>query len=236
MLTAKAKTLFVTPSHTILSEKSPLEKAKDAEAGKRLLHGRIEPTVTRLLGEIDAAKAIVKEAQDLLTERMVEGMDTTAAADALLRAENHLPAMESALTIARQKLEQMKADRRIAEQQVQREALRELLIRLNEAGRVVDACGASLAQALSVACPLMDDARAFGFDLINLKLNDAQTFFRQWVLDLCGVYMRGCATGLDVFVKRASWTETLPDEHQADHVRFSEPPPKPIPGWQKVED
>ena len=66
----------------------------------------------------------------------------------------------------------------------------------------------------------MDDTRAFGFDLINLKLNDAQTFFRQWLLDSCGA-MRGCRTGLDAFVKRASWTATLPDENQADHVRLS---------------
>ena len=84
---------------------------------------------------------------------MVEGADTTAAADALLRAENRLRALESVLTIARQKHEQALADRERAEQLAQREALREKLIQLNEAGRVVDACVASLKQALSVVCP-----------------------------------------------------------------------------------
>jgi len=77
----------------------------------------------------------------------------------------------------------------------------------------------------------MDRARGYGDEMVNHRLNDAQIFFRQFVLDSCGE-MPGCSTGLAVFLKRATWAETLPDPTLADEQRPVHPAPTPIPGWQ----
>jgi hypothetical protein len=230
MLTSKNPFATTPP---VLSKKSPLRAAEDAEAGKRLLEGRTETYVTKLLGETEAARKTIADAREQFSECLATGVETTAAADALHRAEARLRDLESELPLATTKREQAITDRRQAKEQVERERLRELLIRLNQAGREVDACVASLKRVLAAVCPLMDETRALGFDRVNHKLNDAQTFFRQWVLDSCGVHMRGCKTGLSVFVKRGSWSETLPQPDQADHMRLTPyPVAMPIPNWQ----
>lgn len=209
-----------------------LAEAEAIEAGKRLLQGRTETYLAKVMGEIDAARKTVAHAREQFSECVAAGVETIAAADALHRAEARLSDLESELPIASQKHEQAITDRRQAKEQVERERLRELLMQLQAAGHTVEERIESPKQALSVVCPLMDAARALGYDLINLKLNDAQTFFRQWLLDSCGA-MLGCKTGLDVFVKRGSWTETLPEPAQADHVRLTPyPAAKPIPNWQ----
>jgi hypothetical protein len=152
-------------------------------------------------------------------------------AAALKRAETRLHELTIRLAVARSKDDTAQSELQNARREYEREILRAKLTQLVDAGLVVDECIASLKQALSVVCPLMDDLRSEGHDMLNLKLNDAQVFFRQRLLDSCGA-MRGCRTGLDVFVKRASWAETLPQPDQAEHVRFTLPAAKPIPGWQ----
>ena len=207
-----------TATPPVLSTKSPLEVAEATEAGKRLAQGRTETFVTKLMGEIDAARQTVAHARECFSECLATGVETTAAADALHCAENRLRDLESELPLASQKHEQAITDRQQAKEQVERERLRELLTQLQAAAQVVDERIVSLQQAVNEAVPLMEAVAGLGFDLLNLKLNDAQTFFRIWLLDSCGA-MRGCKTGLDVFLKRECWSETLPGPDQADHVR-----------------
>ena len=158
MLNAMKHTLSKsTPA--ILSEKFPLEAAEDAEAGNRLLEGWTEASVTRLKGEIDAERQTIAQAQEHLGECIVGGVETTTAADALLRAENRLHALESQLTIARQKHELALADRKDAKRQLQRECLRKQLTELDDAAPPIQETIDRLTSQIAIVASLMDALR-----------------------------------------------------------------------------
>jgi hypothetical protein len=218
--------------------KSSPEAPAAAEAsvkGKQLLRGRTEAHVTRLMGEIDTARAAIAQAQEHLNERMVEGGDTTAAAEALIRAEIRLRALESVLTIARQKHEQAQAGLKHAEQQAQRERLREKLMKQLAVGKKID-------EWLDAGTPLFVEFNACRKDLleegypnINAQEKDADLSFQTYLYRPCSM-MAGCVDPYRALKTDEKWTRPwscmLPQPDQADQVRFALPEKTPIPGWK----
>jgi hypothetical protein len=178
-------------------------------------------------------------AQQSQTERIQqnvvdETLDIDAASTAIAADAANTSALQLAVNTLTDQLKGSEQELQQVRDAILREKLREELQELQIDARIVEERIVSLKKALHPVCLKMDALRSHGFDLINWKLNDSQTFFKMWLLDSVGE-MPGCKTGLDVFLKRESWAETLPQPDQADSVRLTPyPEPKPIPTWSGV--
>jgi hypothetical protein len=152
---------------------------------------------------------------------MVEGADTTTAADALIRAENHLRTLESVLTIARQKHQQAEAGLKQAEMEVRREVAREKLRQQQEAGRIIDQALDNLAPAVSEFISLSKEVTDLGNDELSRRTFEAQREFIVWLFRACST-MPGCRTGVEPFQTderwKNPWSHRLPTPDLVDEV------------------
>ena len=198
------------------------QELSDVEAkttGARLALGRARKTHTTTTAALAEARRHLEQAERTLGESVIDNAGADAAARSEQAATLTVRHCEHAVNAATQRMEAAEVSLKLLETEANRARVRQKLVQTTEAARLVDECIFRLREAVNIVCPLMDDLRSEGHDMLNLKLNDAQVFFRQWLLDSCGA-MRGCKTGLDVFVKRTSWAETLPQAGQEDHLRL----------------
>src|SRR5512140_328283 len=104
----------------------------------------------------------------LLTQKALDDdWDATAIPGAIMEAQGKIKAWEAAEQIAQQQVDEAEKELKNAADRAERDALHAVLIELHPAGLEVDAAVRALKQALSRACPLMDQARGFGDELVN---------------------------------------------------------------------
>jgi hypothetical protein len=194
------------------SPKSVVLAAQAARKGKELRKGRTRAEVERAKVELEAARVARTQ-----SERVNADEDSTVVMQRMTRAEEDVRDKEKELTIALRKDEAARADLQNAEQAARREAMREQLMRLADAGKAVNASIRNVGLAVDTVIPLLNEARAFGNDEINTKLTDAIRIFRVRLLDACGK-MPGCATGFGLFLKHEEWSASLPVPSDADRA------------------
>lgn len=175
-------------------------------------------TVEALASALEALRQEETQALQKLGVCEVDGLDTSDAEAVLHQIEGRIRALDAALTVARQKDDAAQAELKQAEQQVQREHLRGLLMQLQAVGHQIDKRLDDLKRVVQEQLvPLLNETRALGHDSINQPLNVANLSFKVRLLESCRV-MPGCATAEAWFLKPEPWSCSLPAPDQADQV------------------
>jgi hypothetical protein len=191
-----------------------------------------------LRAEVETAQLAVKQAERTVGERRAEDLDITSATEELRQVGDRLRALEAALCFAIQKDEAAQADLKQAEQQAQRELLREKLTKQLAAGKKIDKRLDGLMLDVNEFNDCRKEVLELGYPDINMQENVADLSFKTYLFRACPT-LAGCTTGYAVFQMdarwSAPWSASLPQPDQADHVRFTLPAAKPIPG-RKIED
>jgi hypothetical protein len=112
---------------------SSMTTANKAVKRWQLEQGRTNMKVQEIEGQIDAAKVRQTEAEQVVGEQLVEGLDTTAATLVMNQASEHVRVLESALAIAIQKDESAQAALKEAEAQAAIEGQVEVVAQLKQA-------------------------------------------------------------------------------------------------------
>ncbi len=78
-------------------------KAQVSKKQKELHRGKTEAQVARLTVDLDTAQRELAHAEQVLGERMNDGLDATGATDAMKQTGDRVRALQAALTVAKQK-------------------------------------------------------------------------------------------------------------------------------------
>jgi chromosome segregation ATPase len=196
-----------------------LDKAERVAEGKRLLQGRTQTHVKRILEELDALDGQLAQLDATINEAMAEEQDVTAALAERQRVGDRIRILDAILKVAKKKDDDAVAARKEAETEAKRAKLRDQLVILGELGHTIDGDLATLTQHTEHLVRVMDAARAVGQDEINFTLNKAALAFRIYLLGAVKS-MPGCTSGYEIMFKPDSpWSATLPGPEEADRVK-----------------
>lgn len=140
ILTAIKDALTSTPPIQSKVESLPADDSHNALKRWQLEQGRTRKRLEELTADLEAARLALPQSEQALGEQMVDGLDTAIAREAMTRAADHVRALESAVTIAKQRDESALLELQKAEQQAHDEKVAEArrdLAELGERGAVL---------------------------------------------------------------------------------------------------
>ncbi len=229
------KNPFAKSTSTPPSTGSSIPSADKAVKRWQLEYGRTRKRVEDFSSQLDAARQALTEADQLLGDRLFDGVDVSEAEAALTQAGEKVSRLEIALKRAVQRDEEAQVSLKQAQQLIEMEVAREKLTKQLAAGKKVDECLDGLRLAVTEFSACRQAVLDLGDPGINAQLNVADLSFKTYLFRACPT-MAGCATGYAAFQTdarwSAPWSETLPQPDQADHIHVTVPAAKPIPGWQ----
>jgi hypothetical protein len=193
-------------------------KAQVLQKQKQPSKTKSEAEVKRRTDELVAARLARLAAEQAVGERANDGVDTTAAMEALRQAENRVKEKEIALAVAQQRDQAELLERQKAERDARRESLRALLTELGDVGRdEVDTRNAEDALVAAKVMKLIRGIQVIGIEELNSKLVSAVMLFRTKRLDAVEA-VPGCWTGQDLRRQREPWSKCLPSPAEADRL------------------
>jgi hypothetical protein len=153
-----------------------------------------------------------------------ENLDAMAVSTIMTQSQKKVVGLEAALKLAMQQMEAAEVALANAGEQVQRDILRKKLIRLNEAGRVVDAWLDSVKPIIEAYNAERKDVLALGYRDITSQINVANLSFQTYLFRPCAP-MANCQTGYAVFQTEprwsAPWSMSNPQPDLADTVKLT---------------
>src|SRR5437870_5784736 len=186
MLTVKNP--FATPSPTPSLVGPSMTAGNDPHKNVKrwqLECGRTKKRVEDFASQLDAARQAYAEADQLLGDRLFDGVEVSEAEAALRQAEEKVRRLEVALKRAMQRDEDAQDALKQAEMEVRREDAREKLTRQQEAGRIVDQALDILAPAVREFIRSSKEVTALGNEERTRRTVDAQREFIVWLFRAC---------------------------------------------------
>lgn len=212
------KNPFATPTST------PSPAGNDPHKNVKrwqLEYGRTRKRVEDFSSQLDAARQACTEADQLLGDRLFDGVEVNEAEAALTQAVEKVRRLEAALKVVIQRDEAAQAALKHAETEARREDAREKLTRQQEEGRTIDQTLARLEPEIREFIRLSKEVTALGNDELTRRTVDAQREFIVWLFRACPD-MPGCRTGVEPFQTdarwKAPWSDRLPTPDLADEA------------------